>query len=98
MSALSNILSTQGYLTIDNIIDQNDLETTIRHCEAEQAHKVGTRNMLDNDWVKSLGNKLRNNQNIDELLPKDAVLVKWNYFNKNIIDNWFVTPHRDLNI
>lgn len=98
MQSLSNELTTQGYLIIDHVIDHDDLETTAAHCESKHLYKVGTRNMLDNEWVKALGNKLGKNPDINGLLPKEAVLVQCNYFSKNILDNWSVTLHRDLSI
>jgi hypothetical protein len=98
MKSLPNKLATQGYLIIDHVIDQGDLKLIDAHCQLEQLHKVGTRNMLSNDWVKILGNKLRLNPKIKQLLEKNAVLAQCTYFTKNTADNWSVTLHRDLGI
>lgn len=96
MPSPSNKLSTQGYLIIDQVIDQDDLEIVAAHCASKQPYKVGTRNMLSQAWVKSLGHKLRENHTIKELLPKNSILVQCNYFSKNITNNWSVTLHRDF--
>jgi len=98
MNSASDELSKRGYVILDDIVKGDELEFLIECCESKLDCKVGTRNLLQNDWVESLGNTIRHNPRIAKLLPKDAITVQCNYFSKDTTNNWYVTSHRDLSI
>ena len=94
----SKRLSGLGYLIIDDLIGKNDLELLVDHCDSEPIRKIGTRNLLQNDLIRSVGSKIRQSLILRKLLPKDCIAVQCNYFHKDTINNWYVTLHRDLSI
>lgn len=98
MTLILNELEDQGYLIIDGLINDEELRTLVEHCKSEFTGKVGTRNLLRNEWVKFLADKICNHQDLERLLPKDSKAIQCNYFNKSTTDNWSVTSHRDLSI
>lgn len=98
MTSTLGQFENQGYLIIDNLVDDEALKVLIDQCKSEFSGKIGTRNLLRNKWIKSLADKLLNDPNISQFLSNDPKAVQCSYFNKSVTDNWSVTSHRDLSI
>ena len=87
-----------GYVVIDNVLSDNELRLLTEKCETNIDVEIGTRNLLNFEWVQELAQKLIQNKLLKPLMPKNVVVVQCNYFSKDTKNNWYVTPHRDLSI
>jgi len=98
MMDIESKFEKDGFVVVNEVLNEVELLELVDKCESELRVAVGTRNLLSFDWVRELAQKLILNDTIKPLLPKSAVAVQCNYFTKDSKNNWFVTPHRDLSI
>ena len=89
---------SDGFVVVDDILNDSELCILTERCESEVNTKVGTRNLLSFEWANELAQKLIQHEVLKCLMPKKSVAVQCNYFSKDIKNNWYVTLHRDLSI
>ena len=91
-------LKSNGYLVVDSVLDETELGDISRCCDSQFKVRVGTRSLLDLDWVQHLAQKLKTHPELAPLMPAQAKAVQCNYFAKDMNSNWSVSLHRDLSI
>lgn len=89
---------SDGFVVINGVLNEDELFLLSQKCDAEIEAKVGTRNLLQYDWVRELAQSLIENESLKLLMPENAVIVQCNYFSKDLDTNWSVTLHRDLSV
>lgn len=87
-----------GFVVINHVMTTSALKALAQRCELEVTTALGTRNLLNFEWVKELAQALKKNASVKALLPHDAVAVQCTYFSKDSQTNWSVALHRDLSI
>lgn len=110
MNKLVVKFTRDGFLVLNGILDRDQLLCLDEKCLSEindhgrvghqidgKAH-VGTRNLLQLDWVRELARLIASDPQVKPFLPKSAMPVQCNYFVKTLDKNWQVPLHRDLSI
>jgi len=83
MSGFVNQFERHGYCVIEPLFDDELLKRISTNCSADIDAKVGSRNLLQLDWVKELARHLKLHSGLACLMPNQAKTIQCNYFAKN---------------
>lgn len=90
--------ASQGFLVLEQVLDDERLNEIEVCCKKVADVEVGSRGLLSLDWGRYLAIYLKGHPSIIPFLPKAAKAIQCNYFVKDQESNWSVTLHRDLSI
>jgi len=87
---------TRGFEVVEPVLEEGECRIVRRHVDSIGLVAAGERNVLAEDWCRSLAQRLRRHFGIARRLPPDAVAVQCSLFAKSPQQNWLVTLHQDL--
>lgn len=98
MSLESAQFECNGFIILDTILPKSIFEGSIGTCESELEGIIGTRNLLERDWVRRLADEIIKRAPVRTFAGSSVQPVQCTYFAKTIDRNWLVPLHRDLKI
>ena len=98
MNSSKSSFETNGYLILDRVVSEAEIETIEANLSSVLVEGAGTRNLLQADWCRRMAESLRRSPSLESILPTDPVAVQCTYFEKSGNENWLVALHRDLSI
>lgn len=87
---------TRGFEVVEPVLEAGECRVLRRHIDSIGAVAAGERNVLSEDWCRSLAQRLRRHFGIARRLPQEAVAVQCSLFAKSPQQNWLVALHQDL--
>ncbi|WP_337172940.1 phytanoyl-CoA dioxygenase family protein [Paludisphaera sp.] len=89
-------LEERGFAVVDGVLAPDECEALAAKVAPAGRSPAGTRNLLAEDWCRSLADRLRRDARLAEMIPGDAEAVQCSYFEKSRAGNWLVPMHQDL--
>lgn len=96
--ALLNELSETGYAVIPQLIRSVEIDSIERCIESMASGSVGTRCLINVPWCRALAGRIAADEQLRDVLPREAVPVQCTLFVKSVERNWLVALHQDLSI
>lgn len=87
---------TRGFEVVEPVLEGGECRVVRRQIDDIGLVSAGERNVLAEDWCRSLAQRLRRHFGIGRRLPRDAVTVQCSLFTKSPQQNWLVALHQDL--
>ncbi len=88
----------QGFLILDGVISENELQLVEEHIENTEVQSAGTRTLLKYSWCRSLANSLKDHPSLSQVIPRGHSAKQCIYFKKTPEKNWSLRFHRDRSI
>lgn len=85
-----------GYLILENILAANALDNIKQ--QLTHIDSAGSRELLSEDWCKTLANQLKCHPLLSSVLPDTCKAIQCTYFHKSLEKNWLVPLHQDLSL
>lgn len=98
MKSVHDMFSDNGYIILDGLLTDSEIDAIETQISKIPLAGAGTRNLLHGVWCRDLAERLKHDRNLAEIFPSDPVAVQCTYFEKSDGGNWLVTLHRDLSI
>ncbi|HRX90057.1 MAG TPA: phytanoyl-CoA dioxygenase family protein [Steroidobacteraceae bacterium] len=90
--------SRQGFVILPRVVPAADCESLAEKLATSVRNRTGSRRLLERAWCRELGNELRRQPELHQLLPAESVVVQCSYFAKSGERDWLVAFHQDLSI
>jgi hypothetical protein len=98
LKSLNLKFETDGYVIIDSVASDAEVESVEANLSSIVKDGVGTRNLLQSDWCQQMAQRLKHDLQLSTFLTADTVAVQCTYFSKSENENWLVALHRDYSI
>lgn len=98
MNPTKNFFKENGYITVENILADNELQQIENYLQNIVLDKAGSRELLTELWCATSANKLKLHSALSPLLPKNPIAIQCTLFKKSVEKNWLVPLHQDLSI
>ena len=87
-----------GFILLQDVLTGEQAAELVEFCSVSQEGRAGDREVLAEEWCRSLAAQLRSLLVAQSLMPEDYVAIQCILFEKSASRNWLVGLHQDLSV
>jgi hypothetical protein len=95
---IDQLLSADGYALLRNFLSDKETDDLTERVSQLGDGYAGNRRLLDMPWCAHLGERVRMDRRLQELLAIESRTIQCTLFVKSAARNWLVALHQDLSI